>query len=122
MAERVNDPRYQHRLMLALRDRTRVRGDDLRVLVALNGWLSTDEYLPVRPSALAREVYRDPVSTVVADRAKERWQEVNIARSLDRLVGFGYLGAGPRDPRSGDRTFRLSMPPLCSTGASTQAA
>ena len=110
--EKVTD--FPHRLMIAARDR-RLRGEEFRVLVILHGWLSSQEYLPLRVSALASEVYLE-----LGDRSPTKSQRVGVHRALNKLVQLHYL---LRESSDHDRPiFKLSNPPVGSTGATERAA
>jgi hypothetical protein len=110
------------RLLFASRDR-RVRGFDLRVFTLLHTWLNDTDFLPVRIDALANDLHNDPSALPLPtpDHLVD-----NVARTMRRLVGIGYLQTGPT--RKGRRrtplkTYRFNKTlPRIVTGATKVAA
>jgi hypothetical protein len=91
-------------LLRAIMD-DRLRRDELRALVLAHKYLDPEEYRPFKGALLGRQLHL---------------QRAHATRALRRLVEFGYLATGPRDGTL--ITYRLRMPPMCTTGGTSEAA
>ena len=112
------------RVQSAAKDR-RLSGDDLRVYIKLQAWLSPTDFLPVRAAALAFDLYGNEFDP----RPAEAWQAQNVAKSMRRLVQLGYLVRGPDQQsqkskaRRPLKTYLLQIPvPKVVTGTTSKAA
>lgn len=103
-------PPLAHHVVIAAKDK-RLTRVDLGVYLLLQNWLSPEEFLPLRAAALAFELY-----ATVDSGATHEWHDNNVARSVRRLIRFGYLDRGEPIPSPGRaqgtlRTYRLRVPP-----------
>ncbi len=106
-----------HQLQVAARD-ARLRGLDMRVLVALQAWLGHDAARRVKVSTIANDLYLDPARPTRATQA----QRTGVARSIGRLEGFGYLRRGPMDGQLKTYTLATPLRTSCNTGATSRIA
>lgn len=95
---------YVAQLLHARRNR-RLSGTDWAVLVELQLDLDVSEFRPLMIQGMAFELGLDFSAA---------------ARSLRRLIEFGYLVEGARAERQ--RTYRLRLPPAGGSSATTEAA
>ncbi len=110
-----------HHIVMCAKDR-RLAADDRAVLILLTaGWLGDREFLPVRATALASELYDDPITPVPI----RPWHGKNVSRAIRRLVLFGYLDKGDEvvvrilGNTGRLRTYRLRIPPTRVAPAAT---
>lgn len=95
---------YTAQLLHARRNR-RLSGTDWAVLIELQLDLDVLEFRPLMIQSMAFELDLDFSAA---------------ARSLRRLLEFGYLVEGERSERQ--RTYRLRLPPTGGSSATTRAA
>jgi len=104
-------------LGVAAKDR-RFLSNDFRVLISLHGWIDAIDFLPVRVTPLAREIFHDQ-----DERRVTGTERVAVHRSLKRLQTFGYLECQTKAVNGTQiSTYRLRTPLRCSNTATVQAA